>query len=215
MPSAACKERMEPDHRDAVEEVRAHLVSIRGGAPFLSPADAWQLLEWLDAGVSVVAIARAVERAAAARRARRARTPLGLAHARRYLDRTPAPSRPPDQTRLADRVADIAPNDPAIGRLADQLRALPASDTEALAREAVRAIRALLDDAWVSLTADARDRLLAEARAGYGDLLADLTDAVQLALVEEAARDAARAAWPGLGAELVWETLHLMPLETP
>ena len=49
MPSAACKERMEPDHRDAVEEVRAHLVSIRGGAPFLSPADAWQLLEWLDA----------------------------------------------------------------------------------------------------------------------------------------------------------------------
>ena len=76
-------------------------------------------------------------------------------------------------------------------------------------------IRALLDDAWVSLPADARDRLLAEARAGYGDLLADLTDAVQLALVEEAARDAARAAWPGLGAELVWETLHLMPLETP
>ena len=43
---------MVPDaYRDAAEAVRAHLVSVRGGALFLSPADTLKLLEWLDRDV--------------------------------------------------------------------------------------------------------------------------------------------------------------------
>ena len=55
------------------DEVCRHLVMIRGGAPFLSSVDADLLTRWLDEGVGVGLILRAIERAAESRRKRRSR----------------------------------------------------------------------------------------------------------------------------------------------
>ena len=76
--------------REAAEEIRAHLCMLRGGAPFLSPADTWQLVRWLDCGVSVADVLQALERAAAARRAKRGKTPLSLVAANRHLGKPSA-----------------------------------------------------------------------------------------------------------------------------
>ncbi len=201
-----------PDRRSAVEEVRAHLVAIRGGAPFLSPADGWQLLRWLDGGVPVSAILRAIEAAATARRARRARTPLGLAHARKYLE----PAKLQEIAAIDRRgvlVARIREISEELGPLCARLEQARVADAEALARLALTEIRALHERAWEALEPGERAALLADARAGYGAMLEDLAEAVQHALIEEAARDRVRARWPGLCAELVWESLRLSPLE--
>ncbi|MGC6492270.1 MAG: hypothetical protein ACON5B_05455, partial [Myxococcota bacterium] len=74
----------------AAETVRRHLVALRGGAPFLSPSDAHQLLTWLEEGRGVGQILVAVERAATRRTRQRIRAPLSLTHARRYLKTAPA-----------------------------------------------------------------------------------------------------------------------------
>lgn len=201
-----------PDRRGAVEEVRAHLVAIRGGAPFLSPADGWQLLRWLDGGVPVSAILRAIEAAAAARRARRARTPLGLAHARKYLEKG-APAGVAAVERRDVLIARIREISADLEPICERLRRAAVADADELARLALGEIRALHERSWESLAPAERAALLAEARAGYGAMLEDLAEAVQHALIEEAARDRVRARWPGLCAELVWESLRIAPLE--
>ena len=60
------------------EEVRAFLVTARGGAPFLSAADGQLLVNWLDEGVPVVVVLAAIERVANRRAGRRLRTRLTL-----------------------------------------------------------------------------------------------------------------------------------------
>lgn len=100
-------------YREAAEEVRDHLVALRGGAPFLSPRDALALVRWLDEGVAVPLILLALERAAARRRANRARTPLSLVAAGRHLDTVrgrapdPVPEEWSDQLRAARTSAQL------------------------------------------------------------------------------------------------------------
>ena len=60
------------------EQVRAYLVHVRGGAPFLSGADGRLLLSWLEAGISVPKILVAIDKTAARRRAKRSRSRLTL-----------------------------------------------------------------------------------------------------------------------------------------
>jgi hypothetical protein len=198
---------MSSDHRDAVDEVRAWLVAIRGGSPFLSPADGWRLVRWLDQGVPVSAIALAIERASAARRARRVRWPLGLGDASRYLKvAAPAPALAAPSgsaQRLCSAIRALDPRDPQLAGLADRL-ADASGDPEAITRRALAEFRLFFEEKWASLDLEDQAGLLAAARAGYGDWLSELGEAVQLALVEEAARDALRARYPALTAELVW-----------
>src|SRR5690606_23823677 len=82
--------------------VRA-LVRLRGGAPFLSSADASALVGWLDDGIPVARILRALDEAAARRRAQRVRAPLQLRHAKRWLGR-PAKAVPPPREPDDDAV---------------------------------------------------------------------------------------------------------------
>ncbi len=85
-------------HRAAAEEVRDHLICLRGGAPFLSPRDALTLLRWLDDDIPVPTLLLALERAVASRRKNRARTPLTLTAAARHVvvvaTRMPVPAPP-------------------------------------------------------------------------------------------------------------------------
>ena len=64
--------------QEAAEQVRAHLVMVRGGAPFLSPIDSKLLVEWLDSSVPVDVILTAIEEVASRRSKSRLKRPLSL-----------------------------------------------------------------------------------------------------------------------------------------
>jgi hypothetical protein len=68
-----------PDHyKDTAESIRGYLVSIRGGAPFLSSTDGQILVEWLDASISPAIICTVIDRVALRRRKKRVKTRLTL-----------------------------------------------------------------------------------------------------------------------------------------
>jgi hypothetical protein len=195
--------------RDA-EEVRSHLVALRGGAPFLSPTDSALLVGWLDQGVSVAAICVALERAVEARRKRPTRAPLGLTHARRHLaavQRASAASPPATPTgHPLDPIASALRRDrpPGGEALALALRALPSDEPSALLDEALRLVRRWHEGRWAGLTDAERAPRLAAAREALGDLAADPEDPAIHAAVEERARDALRAETPYLDAPTLW-----------
>lgn len=202
--------------RIAAEEVRAHLCALRGGAPFLSPADAWQLVSWFEQGVPVAAVIAALERAADVRRRARARSPLSVVAAKRHLGR-PNPGffrrDPPvrgGEHRLAPLVravqlAPAGPEDPLRDRLCAELLAV--QEGEGGVRAALAAIRAFLEAAWDGAPAEVRGRWTAEAEAELGDLLALVDERTRVALVEETARDRLRQRYPALTAATVAELM--------
>lgn len=73
------------EHQQAAALICDHLVSVRGGALFLSNADAVRLLGWLDRAVPVPSILLAIEQAWQKRQQKRSRLPLTLGQAHRYL----------------------------------------------------------------------------------------------------------------------------------
>lgn len=203
-------------HQEAAERIRAHLVSLRGGAPFLSPTDTALLVRWLDQRVPVSRILHGVERAAARRRAERRRVPLSLTHAR--LDAAPPPRAPclaadPSAHLLDGLIStchalalhprDLTAPPHLLRELAEQLRALPTDDPEHTADLAISAIARMFDRAWNDLGVDGRQRYLERAIAELGDV-AELVGPDHLpALAEEHARGLLRDDHPGLNASSV------------
>lgn len=200
-----------PEHRRAAEEIRAHLVAVRGGGLFLSSADARTLVKWLDDGTSVVAIAAAIERAAEARRKNRARAPLTLARAKRHLGKAPYQPQP----------VAISGSDHPFGAALDALRAAGApelagaiesideQDADDRVRQALVLVRGFLARQWEALGDSERARRLAIATVELDGL--DLSE-VELALhAEELVRDEIRRAWPMLEAAYLWTLSHGAP----
>jgi hypothetical protein len=190
-------------HRDAAEEVRAHLVAVRGGAPFLSSADARRLAGWLDDGIPVSTLLRAIEAAAAARRAARSRLPLTLGAAGRFLPKLAA--KPP---ATSGGFAAIAAELRAKGadRLADALLAVDGEPEERV-RAASRLARDHLQAVWDALPD--RSKRLEAAAAELADL--GLDEQALQAASEELARDGIRRHWPMLDAAALWDAAHGAP----
>ncbi len=220
---------------EAAEEVRAFLVAVRGGAPFLSGADARLLVDWLEAGIPVSAILTAIE-AAATRRARKpTRTRLTLSacqgELKRRLTRRAAPS------LSAPEPTDGARSWPALGALAEEiarapmlvaleearvrlLRSLnllatgrsvdgePLDDPsgEQVARQAIAACRVFQDAAWQA-AAPERAELLAEAASTLSSLKDIISEEALAAATEEVARDRLRARTPLVSAQVVWDRI--------
>ncbi len=190
-----------PHYVAAAEDVRAHLCHLRGGAPFLSPQDAFTLVTWLDAGVKVADILVALERAAESRRKSRSRFPLGLGAAKRHLGKPPPTA----------RIRPPAPGEPPHGPLLDgveqahELRAAldQVPDGPEGEARALGAIRVFLDDRFAALSPDDRAELDARARGELGDLLRMVDGDTGRELVEETARDLFRQRWPRLSAAAV------------
>ena len=202
-------------HKQAAEEVRAHLVSLRGGAPFLSPRDAALLVKWLSEGVDVGTILRALERAAESRRKRKSRIPLSLMHAKRHLGKptrgglTPSPDSGHPLAALARALqTSTDARQVRLRALGKALISLPSDDPDALVRQALAAIRTFFDEAWAHASESEREALLAEGREALGDLTEDLDDTELDAAIEAHARDCLRQAYPLLTAATIWDLVE-------
>ncbi|MFT5455489.1 MAG: hypothetical protein ACI9K2_001968 [Myxococcota bacterium] len=201
--------------REGADEIRSHLVMLRGGAPFLSSADALLLVQWLDDGIGVPSVLCALERASEARRRSRSRIPLRLGHAKRHLGKVarPAwhrPTQPSADARplaaLLEQVRVAAARDRTgapLQALAERLAALDCADPDAWVREALASIRLFFEDAWAALDRAERETLSRAAEDELGDLV-DLVDAGTAAsITEETARDLFRQRYPWLSAGTV------------
>ena len=208
-------------YRQAAEEVRAHLVAVRGGAPFLSPADAELLLRWLDAGVAVSSILLAIERAAESRRKRRSRLPLTLKKAAAHLGKSstgPKPTRSPGQTTSSTRPhpAGSHPFSPVAAEarsrgaadLALTLETLATIDLENTVRSAAHAIRDFLGQRWEQQSADERSQRVQRCREMLIDLDLGFSDEDLDVAADELAHDEHRQEWKFLDTAHLWRLAH-------
>ncbi len=204
------------------EAVRAHLVSLRGGAIFLSPADTLRLIGWFDKGVTVADVLRALERAAETRLKKRSRVPFGLGQASRYLGgrtkgvfRSPKPPivyHEPDYplAPLVALIAGRAAGDPQEKRLRDvaaDLEGLALVDRDQAAKQAMIRLRMFHDSCWESMGARAQQQVRDQARTNLGDLVHLVDEADLQPVIEESARGLARERYQWLSAASVWDLL--------
>ncbi len=201
--------------RDAAEEVRAHLCSLRGSGPFLSSADALQLVAWFEDDVSVVHIVAALERVARSRRAANSRIPLALVHARRHLGRA-SPGVFAHQAPVIDpqrpfapvlRALKSAPKSAARTALEAQLESIEPTEPERLMRRALGCVREFFDALWAGLSSSERAEMRARAEQSLGDLVDLVDETTASELVEEATRDQLRSGYPVLTAASLWEVV--------
>lgn len=215
----------------AAEEVRAYLVAIRGGAPFLSGADGRLLVDWLDQGVPVPHILGCIDRVAERRRTRRAKSRLTLSRCKSEVRKTwgsgasaPKPQTEPEAPeafdtllhRALDHWIDSLAASPVAPPLADawsellgELRALGTTEhlqLEPLATSAIGLCRRFHERAWDECVD--QDALRQAARSELESIAGALDQRTLAALVEESAHSKLRQQLPQVSAERVWDTLH-------
>jgi hypothetical protein len=195
------------------EEVRAYLVALRGGAPFLSGPDGRVLVAWLEAGVSIAAITAAIDRVAERRRRKRVKSRLTLWACRTELDRLRVEPPPTGDQGLAGWIAALEGADLGEGsngaraELVRALRTIEAGPVEVRADHAIRAVRQFHESVWQAL-GEGRASVEDEARAELGALLDDLEETKARAAIEEVARDLVRARYPLVAAKVAWDRLR-------
>jgi hypothetical protein len=187
---------------------------------FLSSSDAMHLMAWLDRGVDVCEILRAIERAADARRKKQSRLPLTLGQVKRHLGkptqgafsgqaRVPAPQSPLEP--LICKLREVASTDALSERLTDLARALcevPAGPAPQVAGRASELIREFHVGHWDSMSLAEREACRVRERDGLGDLRHLLDEAALTAIVEENARDSVRARYGWLSVATIWDLLE-------
>ena len=208
------------------EDVRAYLVNLRGGAPFLSGADSQLLHGWLTDGVPVAVILASLDKVALRRRLRRTRGRMTLqscrGEVRRMMGRA-KPARPRARRtlqgglgRLADQIGVLSVPPllaPLRDVLAEELAILDLEGPPALeerARQAISACRRFHEAVWDAI-GEQRPALLADAEVELDALRGLLKGAAWEAAVEEVARDRVRARFPLVSAQVIWDRLHEGP----
>ena len=193
--------------QDAAAQIVAHLVSLRGGAPFLSSSDARLLMGWLNQGVPVPLLLHALEGAAESRRKKRLRTPLSLRSAKKAVVKWKGGEKPKLQ--------------PIRGALGPLIKALRESgrreysavivsfesldgEGEALVGQALEVSRDFFERAWEH---GERQMWMAQARTELASLESQVAAPRFAQLVEEVARDLLRQEHPLLSATRIWDTV--------
>jgi hypothetical protein len=208
----------------AAEEVRAYLVALRGGAPFLSGADARLLVGWLDQGVPVPLILSSLDRVAARRQARRVRSRMSLNSARREVEKAWGSPQAVPVNQIAapaitaldgwlDAVATAGGSVVAGLVTAGRDRIGEGGDVASLVADLSGACRRFHDAQWRS-DPDQQRRLEALARDDLADLKDKVNASVFRDLVEESARAQLRARWPLVCAAEVWDRVAVAPAES-
>lgn len=196
---------------DRAESVRAYLVAVRGGAPFLSSADGRLLLSWLEQGVPVPLIQSAIDDAAERRAKKRLRSRLTLRSCRKQVEaRWGAGPAPPPQAEVGPLQAwleEVAVGGPSVAAFvsAAGARIEEGGDIEALVGDLAEACRRFHEASWRALPPSAQDQHRAAAALDLDALRDHVKPAVWTELVEEAARGRVRRQWPLVCASAVWD----------
>jgi hypothetical protein len=202
------------EYQEACEQVRDHLVCLRGGAPFMSPTDVILLLDWLDDGVQVVDILLALERLAEARQKTRSRAPFTLSKVKRHLGRAmkgglPAATEHAEQEESAFPLAPLVqflrqdaegdvPHPKALLKLATSLEGLEGAESKQLSESAVALIRAFHISNWQALDSAEREGYIRRALVVLSPDGETSDDPVVLNSAEESARATYREFYPVL-----------------
>ena len=179
--------------QEAAEQVRAHLVMVRGGAPFLSPIDSKLLVEWLDSAVPVDVILTAIEEAAGRRSKTRMQRPITLkgvkGGVKKGLKKGFAPTKKDALPRLVARLE--LSKDKVLQQVASHFSDLGDSDLVGadLLSAVLEVARKFHERVWESSD---QSILMAEAEAEIGDLREMLSEERYRIAVEEVARDNCR-----------------------
>ncbi len=208
--------------QEDAESIRAYLVEIRGGAPFLSAADGRLLIRWLEDQIPAAAIMAAIDHVAERRRKRRgggkpARGRLTLVSCRRQVEkRETANSDKPSLNAIdlsewcSDLRAMDVPNPLQIPRetLVNTVQTIATTgDLDAVAKAATQACREFHAAAWQAAQSEV-DALRAKATDELASLRNILDQAAFTQAVEAVARDHVRARYPLVSAKAVWDTLQ-------
>ena len=211
------------------EEVRAFLVTVRGGAPFLSAADGRLLVDWLDQGVPVAVVLSAIERTAHRRAGKRRRTRLTLrackGEVKKLFATGPIASAAPSTgarlprpdtgcvfEREADRIEQLevpAEATEACALLVESLRQIarnPKPDIDA-STQAAGAIRSFHETLWATTSA-LQAELQREAILALAPLEAVVSAKIFSDLVDEHVRQAVRKLVPGIEIGPLWAQLN-------
>ena len=195
------------------EEVRAYLVALRGGAPFLSGPDGRVLVAWLEAGVSTAAITAAIDCVAERRRRKRVKSRLTLWACRGELDRLRVSDAPSGGGGLGGWIAELEATELGDGssdartELVKSLRELDEGSIELRADRAIAAVRRFHESVWQAL-GEGRTAVEEEARRELGTLLDGMEETKARAAIEEVARDLVRARYPLVAAKVAWDRLR-------
>ncbi len=205
------------------EEVRAYLVAVRGGAPFLSAADGRLLIQWLEQGFSVARILAGVDETAEKRRKKMTRGRLTLSACRRNIEGRKQQIQPA-KTPLADnsqsRCIDFSAFLIALGSMEIPTRLKAAHDQlmktieemngtmnpERAATDAVSACRAFHEAAWLDAQQEhtaLREQALSELSALQNVLSPNALEAA----IDEVAHDIVRRRYPLVSAREVWDRI--------
>ncbi len=205
------------------EEVRAYLVAVRGGAPFLSAADGRLLIQWLEQGFSVARILAGVDETAEKRRKKMTRGRLTLSACRRSIEgrnQQIQPTKPPSPGHSPSRCIDFsaflialdsmdvpAKLKPAHDQLMKKIEEMNGTvDPESAATEAVSACRVFHEAAWLDAQhehAAIREQALSELSALKNVLSPNALEAA----IDEVAHDIVRRRYPLVSAREVWDRI--------
>jgi hypothetical protein len=202
--------------RRSAEEVRGWLVELRGGGAFLSPRDGALLHGWLEAGVSVPHILRALEAAAEKRRAKPSRVPLSLHACKPFVERgggsasrsgtRSGTASPLPESTATDWPAGLALQERTLAEAAratlTSLRQTP--DPEARLAAACQLVRSFQAQLW-EIASPLHPQLLAQAAEGFAAFRDTVDEATFAQLCEEAARGRFRQRHPDLTLSAVCE----------
>lgn len=198
---------MPTSQQQAADAVVAHLVSLRGGAPFLSSSDSRLLLLWLSEGVPVPLLLHALETEAERRRQKRLRTPLSLGAAKKAVKQWKGGERKtptPPKGGMDPLVRALRKQDPTTyAQISRALEALSGAGEE-LVEQALTLTRGFFEDQWSRCDRGALMAQADEELAGLRDLVPEPRFQQ---LREETARDLLRQQHPLLSATAIWDTV--------
>lgn len=205
---------------DKAEEVRAYIVAVRGGAPFLSAADGRLLVAWLEQGIPVGRILAAIDEISEKRRAKRSRRRLTLTACKRSIEKTPTarplsePNTAPVTVTLRDFAAELSGLDvpPELQGERDKLVARIGSlkgSPERVATDAIAACRTFQEAAWGAAHANLAP-IRAQAEAELSALRSVLKPDQFEAYIDEVARDIVKRRTPLVSAKAVWDRVSAL-----
>ena len=211
-----------PKHQEKAEQIRAYLVHVRGGAPFLSGADCRLLIAWLDEEVSVLAITTAIDKVADKRRAKRVRSRLTLNNCRGTLKKILAKKNTTPKSLkkvvhvglegLAHQISAL--ETPAYIRniqqqLVTELIALANKDSpiQDRAEEGIALCRNFHERMW-ELSVDQHADLHQRAERELESLRTLLGSQHWREMLEEVMRDKLRSQYPIISAQSIWNAVQ-------